>query len=109
MTDANNVSQLVIRCTRRRTMRRSNSLLTRCLAAVVFLIYGSLVGAVEIKVLAAEAFKPAFDDIAPEFERASGHKVTVAYATAGVLRNRIRGGEPADVAIMPKSTFDPLV
>lgn len=90
-------------------MKPSNGLLMRCLTAVVFLIYGSLVWAVEIKVLGAEAFKPALDDIAAEFERASGHKITVAYATAGVLRNRIRGGELTDVAIMPKSTFDPLV
>jgi len=33
----------------------------------------------------------------------------VAYATAGVIRDRIRGREPTNVAIMPKSAFDPLV
>ena len=33
----------------------------------------------------------------------------MAYATAGVIRDRIRGREPTNVAIMPKSAFDPLV
>ena len=33
----------------------------------------------------------------------------VDYATAGIIRDRIRDGEAADIGIMPKSAFDPLV
>jgi molybdate transport system substrate-binding protein len=65
--------------------------------------------AAEIKVLCAVAMKPAIDDLAREFERSTGHTVTVAYATAGIVRDRIRDGEAADVAILPRSAFDPLV
>jgi molybdate transport system substrate-binding protein len=66
-------------------------------------------GAAEIKVLSAVAIKPALDDVAREFERTTGHKVMVAYATAGLVRDRIRDGESVDVAIMPRSAFEPLV
>ena len=72
-------------------------------------LQGTGANAAEIKVLSAVAIKPALDDLALEFERRTGHKVTVAYATAGVVRDRIRDGEYIDVAIMPSSAFDPLV
>jgi molybdate transport system substrate-binding protein len=78
-------------------------------SALIFSLQVGMVGAAELKVLSAVAMKPALDDLAREFERTSGHKVTLVYATAGIIRDRIRGGETADVAIMPRSAFDPLV
>jgi molybdate transport system substrate-binding protein len=65
--------------------------------------------AAEIKVLSAVAMKAAFDDLAREFERTSGHKVTVSYATAGVLRKRIQDGEFGDMTILPRPVFEALV
>ena len=46
--------------TRDGVIKPSISLITHCLATPVFLMSASLVGAVEIKVLSAEAFKQAF-------------------------------------------------
>jgi len=65
--------------------------------------------AAEIRVLSAVAMKPALDDLAPEFERRTGHTVKMAYATAGIVSDRIRGGEAIDVAILPRSAFDPVL
>src|SRR5262249_29080014 len=65
--------------------------------------------AAEINVLSAVAMKPGLDDLAPEFERRTGHAVKIAYATAGIVRDRIRDGETVDVAILPRSAFDPLL
>jgi molybdate transport system substrate-binding protein len=90
-------------------MKKSISRITTALAALMLLMQPGIVEAAEIQVLAAEAIKPALDDIFREFESASGHKVTAAYATAGVIRDRIRGGDLVDLAIMPRSAFDPLV
>jgi molybdate transport system substrate-binding protein len=90
-------------------MKKSTSRITTALAAVMMLTQAGVVAAAEIKVLSAEAMKPALDEIVRDFERTSEHKVSVAYATAGVTRDRIRGGELADVAIMPRSAFDPLM
>ena len=65
--------------------------------------------AAEIQVLSAVAMKPALDDLARDFERSTGHVLKVAYATAGIIRDRIRDGEAVDVAILPRSAFDPLM
>lgn len=62
----------------------------------------------EIKVLSAVAMKPALDDLARDFERGTGHTVKLAYATAGIVKDRLLAGEPADVTIMPRSAFDPV-
>jgi molybdate transport system substrate-binding protein len=63
----------------------------------------------EIKVLCAGAMKPALDDLVQSFERTTNHTVTINYTTAGVLSNRIEGGECADITILPKPVFEALV
>lgn len=55
--------------------------------------------AAEIKLLSAVALHPAIDALLPEFERSSGHKVTVAYGNAGAIAERFQKGEAADVMI----------
>jgi molybdate transport system substrate-binding protein len=63
----------------------------------------------EIKVLSAVAMKAALEDLAGEFERSAGHKITISYATAGELRNRIQGGEFGDMTILPRPAFESLL
>src|SRR5207247_759701 len=70
---------------------------------------GGGVEASEIKVLSAVAMRAALDELAPEFERQTGQKVAITYATAGVLRDRIQGGEMVDLTILPRPAMDPLV
>jgi molybdate transport system substrate-binding protein len=79
-----------------------------CWAAAILFTH-AIANAAEIRVLSAVAMQPALDDVIRDFEGASGHKVKVNYATAGIVRDRIRQGELADVAIMPRSAFEPLV
>ena len=62
----------------------------------------------EIKVLSAVVMKSALDDLARDFERTTGHKVTLAYAPAGAIRDRILGGEVFDLAILPRPIIDRL-
>jgi len=66
-------------------------------------------GATEIKVLSAVVMRPVLGDLASEFERTTGHRVAIDYATAGVLRDRIRGGEMADVTILPRPAMDAIL
>jgi molybdate transport system substrate-binding protein len=49
---------------------------------------GSTARAAEIKLLCAVALHPAIDALIPDFEKSSGHKVTVAYGT-GVLSRTV--------------------
>jgi molybdate transport system substrate-binding protein len=61
-----------------------------------------------LKVLTGGAFKPVVMDLIPDFEKQTGHKVTVINDTAGALNQRIRTGEPFDIVIAPTTTLEPL-
>jgi molybdate transport system substrate-binding protein len=63
----------------------------------------------EIKVLTAGAMRGVVDALVPEFERRTGHKVSVDNATAGVLAKRIGGGEAFDVAIITPKVISDLM
>jgi molybdate transport system substrate-binding protein len=90
-------------------MKTSMRIVATGFASLVFLTQAGITNAAEIKVLSAVAMKPALDDIARDFERRTGHRVAMAYATAGLVGDRIRDGETVDVAILPRSAFDPLL
>jgi molybdate transport system substrate-binding protein len=49
------------------------------------------------------------DDLAPQFERVTGHRLTISYEVAGELRKRIESGEFGDVTILPRPWFEPLL
>ncbi len=61
-----------------------------------------------IKVLSAGAVKSMVEALGPEFERASGNKLDVAFATAFAQRERIINGETADVVILSESIIAEL-
>lgn len=59
-----------------------------------------------IKVLSADVFTGVLEAPLGEFERMSGHGVTIHYGTAGAVRNRVQAGEVADVVILPRPMLD---
>ena len=65
--------------------------------------------AAEIKVLTAGAFKQVVVALVPEFEKQTGHKVTVDNGTAGQLKKRIEDGEAFDVAVITPGVVDGLI
>jgi len=69
---------------------------------------GSTARAAEIKLLSASALHPAIDALIPDFEKSSGHKVTVAYGTAGAVADRVQKGEAADIVISSVPMIDRL-
>jgi molybdate transport system substrate-binding protein len=69
---------------------------------------GSTARAAEIKLLSASALHPAIDALTPDFEKSSGHKVTVAYGTAGAVADRVQKGEAADIVISSVPMIDRL-
>jgi len=79
------------------------------IVATILWSQAGVVNAAEVKALGAVAMKSALDELGAGFERATGHKVTIVYATAGVLRDRIRGGEAFDMTILPRPFMDPLI
>lgn len=55
--------------------------------------------AAEVHVLATGALSGAFKEIVSQFERTSGHKLTVKFAASPVVIKQIEAGDPFDVAI----------
>lgn len=69
---------------------------------------GSTARAAEIKLLCAVALHPAIDALMPDFEKSSGHKVTVAYGTAGAVADRVQKGEVVDIIVSSLPMIDRL-
>jgi molybdate transport system substrate-binding protein len=73
------------------------------LAVAIALIAAGAAGsatAAEIKVLTAGAYKQVLVALVPDFEKQTGHKLTVDNDTVGALSKRIEGGEAFDVAVL---------
>jgi molybdate transport system substrate-binding protein len=60
----------------------------------------SPVTAAEITLLASNAINVILDEVIPQFERESGHKITMRLGVASSLRKQIEDGAAFDVAIL---------
>jgi hypothetical protein len=58
--------------------------------------------AAEMKVMASAAFKEAYGELVPAFEKASGHTVTTVWAGTNEVVERIAGGETVDLVIIAR-------
>jgi molybdate transport system substrate-binding protein len=65
--------------------------------------------AADLKLLTAGAYKSAALELVPEFEKRTGHKVTIENDTAGALARRVAAGESFDVVVMPPAAMAPLL
>jgi molybdate transport system substrate-binding protein len=65
-------------------------------------------GAAEIRVYSGGAPQVALKVLAPEFERATGHKLAFTYAVVGEIRKRLEAGEKADVILLPVPLLNAL-
>jgi molybdate transport system substrate-binding protein len=80
------------------------------LIVLVFMVAGvGKVSAAEVKVLSGGNMRTILDALRSDFEKSSGHKLTVAYAPAGAVKSRIQAGEPTDVAVILRPLVDDLV
>ncbi len=65
--------------------------------------------AAEIHAMITTAMKAAIDELAPPFERASGHTLRAVYGPSGGLARRLDGGETADLVIVESKVLDSLI
>jgi molybdate transport system substrate-binding protein len=66
------------------------------------------VRAAEIKVLASSGVKTALEELAPEFDRETGHRLVIEIGVAAVLKRRIEAGEAFDLAIITGAGIEDL-
>jgi molybdate transport system substrate-binding protein len=64
--------------------------------------------AAEVKVLTFLSSKPILADAEPVFGRMTGHKLAIVYGSVEPLRDRVLGGEVADVIISSRTVMDEI-
>jgi molybdate transport system substrate-binding protein len=77
--------------------------------AAIMLLLGATAHAAEIKVMYPPPMRTLLSELLPQFERESGHKVTVTYESSWLLAERIRKGEIPDVVFLTDATADELI
>ena len=73
------------------------------------LMVGIAAEAAELKVLSATGMQAVMEDLGPKFERATGHKLAITFATLGAVVKRVQDGEIADVVVIPQQGIDGFV
>src|SRR3979409_819203 len=88
---------------RRDKMNRRSILSVSATIALGLALFGITAGstarAAEIKLLCAVALQPGMVALIPDFEKSSGHKVTIAYGTAGAVADRVQKGGACDIVV----------
>lgn len=62
--------------------------------------------AAEVKVVAGVAMRPAWEDIASQFEHATGHKLVLWYGNTGTLRRRMEAGDAFDLLVVGTNSMN---
>jgi molybdate transport system substrate-binding protein len=73
------------------------------------MITGSAAKAAEIDAMITTAMKAAIEELAPPFERASGHVLRVTYEPSGGLARRFNAGEAADLIVVDSKALGELI
>jgi molybdate transport system substrate-binding protein len=77
--------------------------------SVALILAAAPARAVEIDAMITTAMGSAIEQLAPAFERASGHTLRIVYGPSGGLARRLDGGEAADLVIVESKVLDELI
>lgn len=76
---------------------------------MILLAVGISAQAAEIKVLSGNGARAAVSELGGQFERASGHKLTIRFEVNPEVKRKIEAGESFDVAILNPPVLDDLI
>jgi molybdate transport system substrate-binding protein len=78
-------------------------------AAGLMMLQAQGVSAAEIRVLSVQPLKTFLNELGPEFERTTGHKLSIKYDVSAALKRQIDAGEAFDVALILPTIIDDLL
>lgn len=84
-------------------------LLFPAVAFTAAVLWAGSASADEIRVLSSVGIKAVVDELAPQFEKTTKHKVTTVFDLASAHKAKIDGGTPFDVAILTPALIDDLI
>jgi molybdate transport system substrate-binding protein len=84
------------------------------LVVACLVLFMGLADGAEIKVMTSGGFTAAYNELIPEFERATQNKVVTAYGASmggapDSIPSRLQRGEPVDIVILAGSALDGLI
>jgi molybdate transport system substrate-binding protein len=88
---------------------RANQIVAVALGLLLTLAQASAAQAAEIKVLCSTALRTVMQELVPQFERATGHKVVIEYGVSAVMQRRVEAGEQFDAIFLTVKQLDALV
>jgi molybdate transport system substrate-binding protein len=71
-------------------------------SAIIGLAFMGSAEADEIRVLSSNILKAVMDELAPQFERSSGHALAITWGTSEGLKKDIENGAQADIVILTR-------
>ena len=90
-------------------MRAASHAAISGIVVVLGVLTPGMIQAAEITILAGQGVVSAVRDLAPAFERASGHKVVVSFEVGPGLMNKVNSDAPADVVTHYPDMIDDLL
>jgi molybdate transport system substrate-binding protein len=89
---------------------KSNRMISITILALLLILAQSVAAsAAEIRVMCSNGLKAVMEELAPQFERATGHKVVVQYGLAAGFKQQIEAGAPIDMAVLTPALVDDLI
>jgi len=64
--------------------------------------------AAEVKVFTSVALKSVLDELGPDYEKATGNKLTISYGLAAEQKKRVLAGKTADVIMLTRAMMEDL-
>jgi molybdate transport system substrate-binding protein len=90
-------------------MTTKRSLTVAAFAILSMLGQSAAAYAADVRVLCSLGLKSVMEELAPQFERTSGHKVIVEYGLAAQYKQQIEGGKDFDLAVLTPAHIDDLI
>ena len=64
---------------------------------------------IEVKVLSTTAMKTVFEELSPQFQRATGNRLAGSFGPSVVIEKRLAEGEAADVAVLTTAAANDMI
>src|SRR5258707_337806 len=79
--------------------------LTAALSGIVAMALTTTLQAAELKVIAGGSMTALLNELAPPFEKTTGHKLSIHFDSTPNIITRVNSGTPFDVVVVPVDVF----
>ena len=86
-------------------MQQQSLTILTMLSLAVVLLPGAAVRAAELKVIAGGSMTASLGELGPQFEKATGHRLSIHFDSTPNIIARINSGTPFDVVVVPADVF----